>query len=521
MRGIWSKLADDEGMTLVEIVIASVILLVVLTALIPLVYQTTLMTAQSTAQTKATNYVSSFMENVRAMPYEQVGIVGSAVLPGSLEPTVTVSLGDGYTIEMSLAVEWVDDEEMTGAENYKRLNIDATITAPGRKPVTYSTSTFIWGSPYTTGDIVPPNVAFGSASPGSLEVVSGSSVPLSGTASTSVPGGFISSMSLKVDSSYVPNSTLETAQFSPMDNPASTGTWLWDTTAILALKNEDGTPLLDEDGNPIYKIFSMDGKRLLMVEARDNLGTYNHATREVIVDNYAPSMCASATAEAYRSRAVRATWAQAADGTDPAYAYNVALFREGGTDALSTTSVQQVTTTDLVADPFSRYYYRVQSKSIGGRIEADEWTTANTVTTAPELTGTYEQRVKKTGAGVNARYTLSTTTITDVTNPAFTIDGAVTYTLWRSTNLADLGVAGKEYKTVTYDSGALTDTITDATSYSEGALTPGYYYLVRATFDPDGGADEEIVLFTNKGYVPGVKISKDATTYTGTMVMSW
>lgn len=521
MRGIWSRLTSDEGMTLVEIIVASAILLVVLMALIPFAYQTTLMTSQSTAQTKATNYVSAFIERVRAMPYEQVGIVGSAVLPGSLESTITGPLGDGYTITMALAVEWVDDLEMTGTENYKQLNIDATVNAPGRNPISYSTSTFIWGSPYSTGDVVPPSVSFGAVSPDPLEVVSGTSVPLSGTASTSMVGGFISSMSLKVDSSYVPNSVLDTAQFSPMENPADTGMWLWDTTAVLPLKNEDGTPLLDEDGHPVLKIFSMDGKRLLMVEAWDNLGAYNYATREVIVDNYAPKMCASATAEAYRSRTVRALWAEAADGTDPAYAYNVALFREGGTEALSTTGVQQVTAAEFTADPFSRYYYRVQSESIGGKVEADEWTTSNTVTTAPELTGTFTQTVTKSGNGSKAKYTLSTSTSTDVTNPGFATDGAVTYTLWRSTNPADLGVAGKEFMTVAYDAGVFKDTITDATVYSSGAQTPGYYYLVRATFDPAGGADEDVVLFTNRGFVPGVKIPSSAATYTGTMEMQW
>ena len=531
MRGIWSHIKSDEGMTLIEILIASMILLMVLSALLPLVFQTTRMTAQTQAQTMVNNYVNSMIEEIRSLPYTDVGIVGSSTLPGSLDPTRTVVLDNGYTIDLSLDVDWVDDPELSGTENYKQITIDASVSSPGKPGAQYSTVTYVWGTDLTAAGPVP-NVYFSSSSPSADSVVYGASWPVGGRADTVREGGRIVRMALKVDSDIMPDSA-DPPNFAEF---ATTGispsvSWLWDTKAKVALLGEDGHPLKDAEGNIIYSFFSPDGYRIIRVEAWDDLGSYNYATRRVLVDNYAPSPVPSAVAAPYRSREVRTSWIAAADGTDNAAAYNLRLMLEPKTpsDIASWTIVlgevgDGLTEKSFVASPFSRYKVEVQSESVRGLVQDPAvWVSSETTTTAPELTGTYVRTVMLSKKGkLSVSYAVSM----PITPPTFLTKGQTRYDVWRSQTLDGLG-AGDPYRTL-YDVTTLDDAISDGVQYTppngqDTIKTPDWYYQVKATFEPATQEGTVISVWSNAAKLTGVTFNKNSSggTASGTLEMEW
>lgn len=532
MRGIWRHISSDEGMTLIEIMIASVILFIVLTALLPLVFQTTQMTAQTQAQTLVNNYVNSLIEEIRALPYTDVGIVGSSTIPGSLEPTRSVTLTNGYVIDLFLDVDWVDDPELDGAKNYKQISIDAEVTAPGKPSAQYSTVTYVWGS-----DIAPtgplPTVSFSASSPAADAIVYGTTWPVGGRAETSREGGTIVRIALKVDSDFMPDSSTPPgfADFAMSGTPVDV-TWLWDTTARVALLDENGLPLKDETGNTVYAYFSPDGYRVIKVEAWDDLGAYNYVTRRVLVDNYPPSPSPSAALVPYRSREVRASWEPAADGTDRAEAYNLRLYREPKTpsDPASWTVVTGGTTGGATAkvfperEPFSRYKLEVQSRSVRGLVEDPAvWVSSETTTTAPELTGSYTGTITYPKKGkLSVAYAVNM----GITPPTFLPSGQVRYDIWRSQSRSGLG-AGVPYRT-TSDPTTIADTISDGVKYdppngNSTITTPDWYYQVKATFKPATQSTQTFSVWSNVVRVPGVVFDKNtaAGTVSGALEVQW
>jgi len=518
MRGMASvkhRILEDDGLSLVEIMVAVTILLMAVTAMLPMLLQTTLISSQAKAQTAITNAVSSYVEEIRALPYEQIGIVGSGEPSASVDATRSAAVG-GYIVLMTASINSVDDPDLAGADNYKELVIDATATSADRPPVTYRSTTYIWGTVGSTNTDVPL-VSFASGSPDAGAVVSGPSVWVRGHAEAIEAGANIVRIVLKVDSEYLPSTGLSSyADFSFAENPATTDAFMWDTEARKRVEDADGLPILDSDGHEQYIYFSPDGLRLLKVEAWDSLGLSNYVTRLVLVDNYAPSPVPSITLSASNATALTASWTKAMDGTDPAAAYNVRVYKAPSTAAAltswpyTTADFGASTTADIVATPFSRYYVQVQSESALGHVVDEDWAISNTAITRPVLSGSYRQTVTKSGGS----YTISTNVYNiDVTNPQFAVNGVVTYDLWRSTSLAGLGTGAPRASGVLFDSGTTSDVISDATVYSVSSTTPTYYYLVRASFTPYG---ETVAteLWTNVAVVPGANIA--SLTFSGT-----
>lgn len=515
---------DDAGMTIVEIMIAAMILFIVMTALLGLLLQTTRMAQQTKMMTVATNAVTSYMEEIRALPYEEVGVGGTA-LPGSVPGTRTVE-ADGYEIVMRQTVDWVDDENIDGVTDYKQVRIDATVTTVGiTAPVEYSTVTFVWGAPYEAAEIEPPDVTFTLNTPAANSVVYGTAVRVSGHAETDAPGGSIAKFIFKVDSEFMPDSSTPplygdwTPETTPVDQ-----TWLWDTTATQLVVDAAGEPILDGEGNMQYSPFSPDGTRVIKCEVWDNLAQTNYVTRLVVVDNFAPSPSSGAALAAQYSTGLSASWNQASDGTDSAASYNVSLARQPLTNTdssawpvVSTNNVA-ATTLSLTGAPFSRYLVWVQAQGPAPRSLTSTWVTSSVATTRPELSGSFTRTITKSGSGSKATYTVRTIPVEDVSNPTFAKTGAVLYELWRGTSLVGLGT-GSPYATgITFDSGTWTETINDPVAYKSNNTTPSYYYLVRATFTPFGSTSTQSL--TNVAFVPGVTVSAAGTT-TGTMTQQW
>lgn len=99
MRGKLSRFAPDEGMTLVEVVVAAAILFFVMTAILGLVGRTTMLTVQARQMNSINNAVNSYVEWARNLPFEDVEVAPT----GSLDTTVVVT-GD-FTVQIVPSVQ--------------------------------------------------------------------------------------------------------------------------------------------------------------------------------------------------------------------------------------------------------------------------------------------------------------------------------------------------------------------------------------------------------------------------------
>ncbi len=519
MRSTARTVESDEGMTIVEIVVASTILFIALTALVPLLFTTTKMAQQTKAKTVALNAMNSYVEQARAITYDDLGVDGTSI-PGDLASESVLSL-EGFSVVIKPTVEWVDDPNMLGTQDYKRLIVDASVSSSSMATMTYTMTTFVWGAPYEQETAALPEVAFTTNSPAADAVVSGVSVIVGGRAETDLTAGFISSMVLKVDASYLPNSLNppDFASWAPMTTPYEQS-FYWDTTAqYLVVDSETGDPILDAEGQQQYLAFSPDGIRVLKVEAWDNLSGHSYVTRRVLVDNYAPLTPGAPTGACSTSTNADVTWPTAMDGTEGAALYNLIVYKQPTSSADDSAWPQanavQVSTTSssMTVLPFSRYYAVVQAQS--PLAHKSDWSAASAkFVSRPELSGTTLQKVTKS----SSKYKITTTVVLDVTNPNFAVSGTVLYDVWRSTDLATLGTGSAYMSNVAFDSGTWTDTIVDSTSYSKNSTTPTYYYKVKASFTPYGGTSTES--WTNTGSVPGLTVSA-ATTVNGTVTQTW
>src|SRR5512135_2825737 len=104
---------DDAGMTVVEVVVASFILFFVLTAVLGLVGATTRTSISAKQRTAMTNAVSSYIEYVRSLPFDQVALTNGSP-SGRVEPTVVKRDGAfTITITNTLAAGAHDTRELS------------------------------------------------------------------------------------------------------------------------------------------------------------------------------------------------------------------------------------------------------------------------------------------------------------------------------------------------------------------------------------------------------------------------
>jgi len=104
-RGMRDRLIRDEGMTIIEVVIAASILFIVLTGVLGLVARSATMGQQATQINEVNNAVSSYVEWVRSLEFKYVEDVGETVegFEGSLDTTQVVA--GPYTITIDPTVE--------------------------------------------------------------------------------------------------------------------------------------------------------------------------------------------------------------------------------------------------------------------------------------------------------------------------------------------------------------------------------------------------------------------------------
>lgn len=454
MRGIWHRLADDEGMTLIEIMVSAAIMFIILTGVLGLVLQTTMMGLQAKQKNVMTNALNGYVEWVQSLPFSQVALTSNG---GVLDQTVqTIS---GYTVTIVPTVEPV-----TGIPELKKLTVVATLTDAQGRSVTQSTTVSVRDrSAFLTNAADPstkPHVEFGSLMPPDKSVVWGSV-----WGNPSAP----SQLYLDVKAKAADDRTIKEVEitFSALsggvlkcespEEPPRTALWTpltkeWSSTAdLFAWNTLQTTPVYDSADNVIGTTRVVaDGMRQIVVKVTDSADVTAVIDRYLLVDNDpppAPSSEASKWAiSVANARTASARWAKVWDGTSPAdsyrlewvaqpmsataasvtpfgtapnwgapssYAWPNASEYEGDTMTYALTALQ----------PFSRYAARVRAASPRGLPSA--WTTERLFVTRPLLTGTYTI----TRPNNNTVRTVSTLSVTP---PAFPTSGAVTYRWERS-----------------------------------------------------------------------------------------
>lgn len=467
MRAIRAVWRHQCGMTLIEILIATVVLFFAVTAVLGLVAASTRINVQSAQEVATVNRVQSYVEWVRGLSWEDIGVDGTSV-PGALSSASHFS-DAGVEITITPTVSWVDDPRIEGENNYKVIRIVATASrGSGSRTYTYTTETFIRESDSNRPeDAVPPEIEFVSGSPGEMEAVYGTTVNVYAHAWSPMENGQLASLRFYCDRHVLRNSS-EPPDYAEwtLSEADVTRSFVWDTTRL----SEDGVEL------------SPDGIRQIKIQTVDNLGQTAYRLRQVVVDNFVPETPGSLSGDGLTDVLAQLQWPYSMDGTDPSAGYRTARWKENS-DGLWTyfglEYLGNVTAHDHTATAFSRYWAYVEAVSprgltSGSRSVLKPYYSRSTFT-AKSWMNVY--------SGKNAARTCATTVNLALGQPTFPYTG-ITNTLHRSTapDMSGATVVGTPGAGFTF-----TDSYGTAVGKS-GVPTP-YYYQVVSTFRPTGWPD--------------------------------
>lgn len=404
----------DEGMTLVELVVAASILFIVLTGILSLLMQTIHMSAQARELNVANNAVNSYVEWVRSLDFEQVA--PSTTPTGSIETTVSHNGAYTITITPSVAVSPIDPHG-----NLKELHMAVAVTRADGYARTFSLMALIRNrEQYLVGGArnaaTDPTITFTSATPTEGAVVYGTSTPIQVQAAAST-GRILESGSYWVDNVRKLRSatTTASAEWSIGTQLWNPPIYYWDTT-------------FQESGTQWFP----DGLRTVVVYVRDNTGIEVYKSRQLLVDNYPPANPTAPTHAGAGSMGGTLSWPTVYDGTTLAPQYQIEMRVQGSTsttgDPFETGSAWSPAqgyrgaeaSWIVQAQPFNRYYARVRALSPRSVIALNADPTVEPPNTSawvkmaapfvsrPRLTGTYEVRVRG-GAIDEIRPSLSVT----------------------------------------------------------------------------------------------------------------
>ena len=497
--------ASDDGMSIVEVVIAAFILFFVLTAVIALVWTTTQMGVSAQERTVITNILSSHMEWVRSLDYDQVGIQGSE--PSATIPSQVTRTMQGFTVVITTTVT-------EGSPGVKEVQVDAVASGPGFPSLTMSQHASIrdYDSALTaTTQSAGPRIRFGTSTP---------------TQDTVVYSAYYGNSSLlyidakvEVDSEN-PEAVISELKFTCSGNMLRDGNTihanvaLWQPmTPTVEQRFRWNTEQVDNTGEPDA---IADGWRYVRIEATDSDGNPPASVeRRFLVDNDAPDVPTSAFSQVMSATEARLGWVSAKDGTDDAWEYGVKIFKINSTgdpvlqnslDAYGQPIDFKVNPSAFIhsstnppaapATPFSRYTASV--RAISPRLLASEYVDivptgyvsggTKAYTTRPLLTGTSST----TYAGKTNKDTYSATTTTNgsVTPPTFGCSSIV-YDLYRGTSPTNLTLF-RSNTTATFNDPAYK-------FLGSSPNAPVYYYQYKVTYRALGstGTTTDQVIYSN------------------------
>ncbi len=127
------RIKDQQGLSLLEVMVSLAVLLTIACASLPLLVFVTEASDANASRLVATKLASSVVEEIRALPYNQVGLIGGN--PAGIVPHETTREISGRTYTIRTYIMWVDDpsDDVDGQDplpyDYKQVRV--VVTAPG------------------------------------------------------------------------------------------------------------------------------------------------------------------------------------------------------------------------------------------------------------------------------------------------------------------------------------------------------------------------------------------------------
>lgn len=477
------RIRNDEGMTLIEIVVAAVILFIILTGVLSLLTQTTMMSAQAKGINVANNAVNSYVEWVRSLDFAEVDLSTESSAGVLADYSVAA---EGYTVEIIPTI--------TAGENgaLKNVHLQVTITRVDGAVESFETTVIIRDQEqYLTiaqrDPVTDPVVTFVSPTPPAGAVMwetywlDGAEIrplQIAATAEAS-EGRTIATASVWVDDQWKLKDTYgDLAEWIVGEETWTLSPYFgWDTLQV-----DVG---LDDEGNPYTITQVPDGLRTVLCYVRDSADIAVYASRQFVVDNEAPPAPASVTHVAGASMAGTLVWSEVYDGTTSAHGYRLQLARQAATAVGDTypfddgsgwvTEQTDLTATSVTPGdvPLARYFARVQAFS-PRPLWSDFTDIAEPFVTRPQLGGTYTV--------VQAKKSWTTSALLTTTPPAFPVSGPVSYKWYRVDGATETLLATTT--TPSYAVPAIVKNVTKATT----ANYPVYYFRLKVVLTPAGYA---------------------------------
>lgn len=463
----------DEGMTLVELMMASMILFFAITAVFSLIIGSTNLSVAAKQQNIAINAANSYMEDVRSIPYELVGVPGQSVV-GILDAETTTSTS-GFSVSIKPTVARVIVTDFPKPYEYKKLIIVTAVTASnGGKTITRTFTTYVRKNTdlQVPPDWKPPTITFNpGSSPANGSAVSGT-VYVQVTATAQMPEGTIQDVSIRCDTRLLAGTGTDSALTSHWGGLATETKkfdFWWDTTHEFA----GGITLRD-------------GPHWLVADVVDSIGQTKEVRIGIIIDNQPPTGLSEApTVVSTSDAASTVTWGKAWDPEGPVdvgadcWGYDISLRQQPSTAGdwilLSSTTVEGGLTYPAVTTGLSRYQCTVTPVSLRGLpgpMQAVVWVSP------PLASGTYAN-IASHGNDEQIRNTIT------LSAPTFE-NSARVYTLYRSTSLS-----GPSWAVVNTDA-----TLSPTQAYTYADTLPlnespqsRYYYRAQVVITPSGLGD--------------------------------
>lgn len=124
-------IARQKGFTLLEVLLSVLILGIIIVSLAPILVFSSHSSEYNRAKTIATNLANRKMEEIRALPFNEIGTIGGNP-PGNIPQEESVKIGR-YTFKVQTFINWIEEGGCLSGNNadwdYKQVRIK--VTCPG------------------------------------------------------------------------------------------------------------------------------------------------------------------------------------------------------------------------------------------------------------------------------------------------------------------------------------------------------------------------------------------------------
>ena len=469
----------DEGFTILEILMATVIMLIAFSGIMSLMIATTYMNIRARERASVVNEANSYIERVRQMSYADIGTATSTP-PGILAAYMTTV--NGYSISVTPTVTPYTDTLIVTPGHMKKLTVSISArTGPNdTAPMHYSTEAIIKKTDTGVNAVAQQAVVNrSSSSPAEGQVVRGQSVIIGADASAVGDGVTLTSMNFYCDG--VPlmdmNSPGNTAQWSLSSTTASKS-FNWDTSA----KNADGVPL------------SVDGVHTIKVEVWDSNGKQSWDQWTVTVDNAPPLWPAGGwiTGTPTTATSMKLEWSRAYDGNAPTYSYRFRPDKDNGGGSWTPLASFDVLSGNAGPNPYGTFAYATESFSrykvhvtaVGPPTLSTESTSGSSVVviSRPDISGS-------TWSNTGTNKSITSYVTIKISAPKF-LYASVTNTLHKSTSAS---MASSSTVGSTFTSWTPAQFTVGTVNGNGWPSAPAYYYQVETVITPTGDPTKRLL----------------------------